>query len=234
MKSMGASYFTTDQLSSRLAPARSRRSTRRAGQRLGSKALSQHSPRRSPQLEEQGSVSARKHYLSTRLAALLACGSPAASRLESTISALASPLSSPAARRQRLGSKALSQHSPRRSPRLRLVGSVSARKHYLSTRLAADPFSSRLRASLFGSNCHACGIDSALGSKGNQWALPFWPRARRKRSTMPSWHPVLQRVSPPASRRSRSGMTALAIVRWPPAEPRSPKAARVTSPALLT
>ena len=31
-----------------------------------------------------------------------------------------------------------------------------------------------------------------------------------------------------------SGMTALAIVRWPPADPRSPKAARVTSPALLT
>src|SRR5439155_8119245 len=72
--------------------------------------------------------------LSPRLAALLACGSSATSQLE-LHSALASPRSSPAARRPRLSSNC-TQPSPRRAPRLRLVGHVSARTA-LSPRLAA-------------------------------------------------------------------------------------------------
>src|SRR5439155_4307821 len=56
------------------------------------------------------------------------------------------------------------QPSPRRSRRLRLLGSVSARTSF-SPRLAADPLSPRLRATPFGSNCHACGIDPTLASR---------------------------------------------------------------------
>src|SRR6266481_2442569 len=60
------------------------------------------------------------------------------------------------------------------------------------------------------------------------------PSARRKRSMMRSW----QTPPPPGSLAPRpsfcTGKIALAIVRWPPPTPRSPKAARVTSPALFT
>src|SRR5207245_7197127 len=108
--------------------------------------------------------------LSPRLAALVACGSSAASRLEHH-SALASPLSSPAAPRQRLGSNII-QPSPRRSRRLRLLGSVSARTSF-SPRLAADSLSPRLRASPFSSKCHASGINSTLSSIDSALASPL-------------------------------------------------------------
>src|SRR5712692_934852 len=84
----------------------------------------QPSPRHSRRLRLLGSVSARTSF-SPRLATLVACGSLAVSQLE-LHSALASPLSSPAAPRQCLSSNFI-QPSPRHSRRLRLLGSVSAR-----------------------------------------------------------------------------------------------------------
>src|SRR5262249_38960462 len=61
-----------------------------------------------------------------------------------------------------------------------------------------------------------------------------WPSARRNRWMMRSWQARPVGDSPIPLRNCLSGKPAWAMVRCPPADPRSPKAMRVTSPALLT
>src|SRR5262245_1719621 len=70
--------------------------------------------------------------------------------------------------------------------------------------------------------------------QAHQLPLVLCPSALRKRWMMRSWLARPVGESPAPFMNSRTGTTALAIVRWPPAEPRSPNAARVTSPALFT